>query len=90
MSVGSTELDQERRRRPGRGRSAAIDWRSKKTVLLLIGAVCLLVFAGGMAAAWRNRHTTLCPDGKAPVKQQDYLLGQTRYLCPDGRIVTTS
>ena len=66
-----------------------MNWKSKRAVLGLIGAVCLVVFAFGMAAAWHNRHHTICPDGKPPVKQQDYLLGQTRYLCHDGRIVTT-
>jgi hypothetical protein len=66
-----------------------LNWHSKKQVLLLIAAACLVVFAFGMAAAWHNRHHTICPDGKPPLKQQDYLLGQTRYLCHDGRIVTT-
>jgi hypothetical protein len=67
-----------------------LDWRSRRTALLVIGGACLIVFAAGMAAAWHNRHKTLCPDGKPPVRQQDYLLGQTRYLCHDGHIVTTS
>jgi hypothetical protein len=66
-----------------------VNWRSKKQVLLALGAACFVVFVFGMAAAWHNRHHTICPDGKAPVKQQDYLLGQTRYLCHDGRVVTT-
>ena len=66
-----------------------MNWHSKKQVLLGIGAVCLVVFVFGMAAAWHNRHHTICPDGKPPKKQQNYLLGQTRYLCHDGRIVTT-
>ena len=67
-----------------------MNWRSKRAVLALIGAVCLLVFAAGMAAAWHNRHRTLCPDGKPPVRQRGGLLGQTEYLCHDGRTVTTS
>jgi hypothetical protein len=66
-----------------------VNWQSKRQVLLLLGAACLVVFAFGMAAAWHNRHHTICPDGRPPLKQQDYLLGQTRYLCHDGRIVTT-
>lgn len=66
------------------------DVKSKKAVLLAIAGVCLVVFAGGMIAAWHNRHHTICPDGKPPLKQQNYTLGQTRYLCHDGRIVTTS
>jgi len=59
-------------------------------VLLAIGAVCLVVFAVGMAAAWHNRHHTLCPDRKPPVAQRGGLLGQTVYRCHDGRTVTTS
>ncbi len=67
-----------------------MNWRSKRAVLALIGAVCLVVFAAGMAAAWHTRHHTLCPDGKAPVRQRAGILGQTEYLCHDGRTVTTS
>ena len=67
-----------------------MNWRSQRAVLALIGVVCLVVFAGGMAAAWHNRHRTLCPDGKPPVSQRAADLGQTEYLCHDGRTVTTS
>ena len=67
-----------------------MNWQSKKHVLLLIGTVCLLMAIGGMAAAWHNRHHTICADGKAPAKQQSGLLGQTLYLCHDGRVVTTA
>jgi hypothetical protein len=63
---------------------------SKRSVLLAIGAVCLVVFVAGMAAAWHNRHHTICPDGKPPAAQRAGLLGQTVYRCHDGRIVTTS
>jgi hypothetical protein len=66
-----------------------MNWTSKKAVLLLIAGVCLVVFAGGMVAAWHNRHHTLCPDGKPPVSQRGGILGQTEYRCHDGRTVTT-
>ena len=33
--------------------------------MLLRRAACLVVFVAGMAAAWNNRHHTICPDGKA-------------------------
>lgn len=66
-----------------------MNWTSKRAVLTLIGAVCLAVFIGGMAAAWHNRHHTICPDGKPPVAQRPGLLGQTEYRCHDGRTVTT-
>jgi hypothetical protein len=58
-------------------------------VLLLLGAVCLVVFAAGMAAAWNNRHHTICPDGKPPVSQRGGILGQIEYRCHDGSVVTT-
>lgn len=63
---------------------------SKKQVLLAIGAICFAVFVFGMAAAWHNRHHTLCPDHKPPTAQEGGLLGQTVYRCHDGKTVTTS
>jgi hypothetical protein len=51
--------------------------------------VCLVVFVFGMAAAWNNRHHTICPDGKPPVQQRGGILGQIEYRCHDGRVVTT-
>jgi len=77
MSVGSTEL--LRTRRP-----------SKRSVLLVLGAVCVIVFVAGMAAAWHNRHHTLCKDGKPPTAQEAGILGQTVYRCHNGQMVTTS
>jgi hypothetical protein len=67
-----------------------MNWKSQRTVLTLIGSICLVVFAAGMAAAWNNRHHTICPDGKPPVAQRAALLGQVAYRCHDGRVVTTA
>jgi hypothetical protein len=67
-----------------------MNWKSKRAVLGGIFAVCFVVFLGGMAAAWHNRHHTICPDGKVPVQQMNGILGQTEYRCHDGRVVTTS
>jgi hypothetical protein len=67
-----------------------MNWKSQRTVLTLIGTICVVVFAVGMAAAWHNRHHTICPDGKPPVAQRGALLGQTAYRCHDGRVVTTA
>ena len=66
-----------------------MNWRSKRSVLLLIGVACLIVFVAGMAAAYNNRHHTICPDGKPPAGQRSGILGQELYLCHDGRVVTT-
>ena len=63
---------------------------TKRAVLLALAALCVVVFAGGMAAAWHNRHHTICPDGKVLVAQMNGILGQTEYRCHDGRVVTTS
>jgi hypothetical protein len=65
-----------------------VNWRDRRTVLILIGAVCALVFAGGIAAAYLSRHNTICSDGKDPVAQRGALLGQVAYKCHDGQIVT--
>jgi hypothetical protein len=66
-----------------------VNWHSKRAVLLLIGAACLVVFVAGMAAAYNNRHHTICPDRKPPKGQRAGILGQIEYLCHDGRTVTT-
>ena len=67
----------------------SFDWRSKKAVLALIAGVCFVLFLFGMAAAWNNRHHTICSDGKPPVAQQGGLLGQVEYKCHNGQVVTT-
>lgn len=67
-----------------------MNWHSKRMVLLLVGAVCLVLFVAGMAAAWHNRNNTICKDGKAPVAQQGGLLGQVVYKCHNGELVTNS
>ncbi len=61
---------------------------SKRAVLLVIGAVCALVFVGGMTAAFVNRHHTICSDGKPPAQQRGALLGQVAVRCHNGQVVT--
>ena len=65
-----------------------MNWRSRKAVLGLIGLVCLLIFAAGMAAAWHNRDNTICRDGKPPLEQRGGILGQIVFRCHDGQVVT--
>jgi hypothetical protein len=67
-----------------------VNWQSKRTVLLAIAGACLVVFIAGMAAAWNNRHHTICSDGKSPLEQRGGLLGQTEYRCHNGQMVTLS
>jgi hypothetical protein len=65
-----------------------VNWRSRRSVLLLVLAACAALFVAGMAAAFLNRHTTICNDGKDPVAQRGGILGQVVYQCHDGQVVT--
>jgi hypothetical protein len=65
-----------------------VNWRSRRSVLILVLVVCSALFIAGMAAAFLNRHDTICKDGKAPVAQRGALLGQVAYQCHDGEVVT--
>jgi hypothetical protein len=67
-----------------------MNWRNRRMVLVLLGVTCALVFVAGMAAAYHNRHHTICRDGKAPVAQRGGILGQTEFRCHDGQVVTLS
>jgi hypothetical protein len=61
---------------------------SKRRLLIVLAAISVVLFVGGMYAAWRSRHDTICPNGKPPVAQRGEVIGQTEYRCTDGRIVT--
>jgi hypothetical protein len=64
------------------------DLRNRRNVLLALTAFVVLLFAGGILAAYLSRHDTICPDGKPPLKQRSEVIGQTEYLCHDGKVVT--
>ena len=65
-----------------------LDWRSRRTVVVLLASVCAAVFVAGIAAAYFGRNSTICRDGKDPVAQRGGLLGQVVYRCHDGQVVT--
>jgi hypothetical protein len=65
-----------------------VNWRSPRAVAILVGVVCLALFAAGIGAAFLNRHNKICDDGKAPVAQRGGLLGQVVVRCHDGQTVT--
>jgi hypothetical protein len=65
-----------------------LNWRSRKTVISLLAAVCAAIFIAGIAAAYFSRNSTICRDGKAPVAQRGGLLGQVVYKCHNGQVVT--
>jgi hypothetical protein len=65
-----------------------VNWRNRRSVLILVLVVCSALFIAGMAAAFLNRHDSICSDGQAPVAQRGALLGQVAYQCHDGEVVT--
>lgn len=65
-----------------------MNWRSPRAVLLLVGVVCVALFAAGIGAAYLDRNKKICGDGKPPVAQRGGLLGQVVVRCHDGQIVT--
>jgi hypothetical protein len=66
-----------------------VNLRRKRSVVLLLALVCAVIFVFGMAAAWHNRHHTICKDGKPPLRQKGGLLNQIVYRCHNGQLVTT-
>jgi len=65
-----------------------MNWRNRRSVLILIAVVCTGLFAAGMSAAYLNRHNTVCSDKRAPVAQRGGLLGQVVVRCHNGQVVT--
>ena len=60
----------------------------RRRALIVLAAVCAVIFIGGIAAAWFSRNDTICADGKAPTGQFNIGLGQTQYRCENGETVT--
>jgi hypothetical protein len=56
--------------------------------MLALGAVAMLLFAGGIVAGYLSRHDKICPNGKPPVAQRSDVIGQTEYRCSNGVVVT--
>ncbi len=65
-----------------------MNWRNRRSVLILLAVVCTGLFAAGIAAAYLHRHDKVCNDGQAPVAQHGGLLGQVVVRCHNGQIVT--
>ena len=65
-----------------------MNFRSKRQVMLLIGALALLGIAGGAFAAYLSRHDKICPDGRPPIAQRSEVIGSTEYKCHGGVVVT--
>jgi hypothetical protein len=61
---------------------------SPRRVLLWIGIFTLFSLGGAAVYQYFHRNDTICRDKLPPVAQQDLGLGQMRYRCHDGQIVT--
>ena len=60
--------------------------RPPKRVLVALAAVVLALFAAGMIYGAVKGEDRPCGD-EQPLKSRPGMLGQTQYLCPDGRTV---
>jgi hypothetical protein len=58
-----------------------------KPVIVAVAAITILLFVGGIVYGAVHGPDRPCGD-QQPVKQRPGMLGQTEYLCPDGRTVT--
>lgn len=62
--------------------------RQRRLLYLGLLAMAIVLFAAGALYGYANRHDPICPNGKAPVGQQDDDMGQVMYLCTNGVTVT--
>jgi len=62
--------------------------RQRHRFYIVLAVVIGALFAGGIVMGYVQRNDKLCRDGRPPKAQQDFGLGQIRYRCHDGQIVT--
>jgi hypothetical protein len=62
--------------------------RQRRRVLIGLAVLTFALFAGGIVMGYVQRNDKLCRDGRPPKSQQDFGLGQVKYLCHDGQIVS--
>jgi hypothetical protein len=58
-----------------------------KAVMIGLAALTLALFVGGIVYGAVKGESRPCGD-QLPVKERPGMLGQTEYLCPNGRTVT--
>jgi hypothetical protein len=68
--------------------SARPERRPRKRVVVALAALVLALFVGGIVYGAVRGPDRPC-GSQTPVKQRPGMLGQTEYLCPDGRTVTS-
>jgi hypothetical protein len=62
--------------------------RQKRLVYVGLVVMAIALFAAGALFGYVNRKDPICPNGKAPVAQEDDDMGQVMYLCTNGLTVT--
>jgi hypothetical protein len=62
--------------------------RDKRKVLLVLAVFVVFGLIAGGVYGWTHRGESVCPDGKPPVQQLDQGLGQVKFRCHDGQIVS--
>ena len=67
---------------PGRPR------KPQKRVMIALAAAVIALFVGGIVYGAVHGPDRPC-GSQAPLKERPGMLGQTEYLCPDGRTVTS-
>jgi hypothetical protein len=65
-----------------------VNRRQKRRFHIGLAALILALFTGGIVTGYVQRNDKLCRDGRPPKSQQDFGLGQVKYLCHDGQIVS--
>ena len=70
------------------GRPAGMSAHTKRLVLIGLAVWVAVAIVAGAGFAFLHRNDTICSDGKPPTLQSDAGLGQVRYLCHNGDIVT--
>jgi hypothetical protein len=60
-----------------------------RSTIIALALLTLALFGAGVVYGFVHRNDPPpCGVGTLPVKQRPGILGQTEYLCPDGRTVT--
>jgi hypothetical protein len=58
-----------------------------RATIVVLALLTLALFAGGVVYGYAHGQSRPC-GSETPVKVRPGILGQTQYLCPDGRTVT--
>jgi hypothetical protein len=64
--------------------------RQKRIVYISLAATLFLIFLAGILAGYIDRKSSICPDNRPPVAQEDTGLGQVLFRCADGKTVTSN